>query len=383
MTYKKLVELADVESGGTPSRRIPTFWGGNIPWIKISNITSDLTCEYDETITEDGLKNSSAKIFKKGTILYTIFATLGETSILGIDAATNQAIAGITIKDQSILAKYLLYFLKSIKNKIVSAGQGVAQHNINLSILRDVNVPCPALSSQQTVIFCLDSLSEAIRREKEEMALLDSLVKSRFMEMFQFSEKSSPSICLEDLTEFVTVGIANSATQAYRESGVPMLRNQNIRENRLDDGDLVFIDEKFAEKYASKKLKHNDILITRTGYPGIACLVPEKFENCQTFTTLICRLKSDAPVTPGFLCHFINSPLGKEYVKKNQVGVAQQNFGAKQLAKMPIKVPSKELQDKFLSFAEAANKSVVIIEKEIRDYQELFDSKMQLYFGVL
>jgi hypothetical protein len=146
----------------------------------------------------------------------------------------------------------------------------------------------------------------------------------------------------------VTVGIANSATHAYAESGIPMLRNQNIKENYLDDTDLIYIKPEFAAKYESKKLKENDIIAMRTGYPGIACLVPKKYEGCQTFTTLIVRLKAEN--NPSYVCSYINSDLGKRFIEAGKVGVAQQNFGAKSLAKMPIKIAPKELQDEYADF---------------------------------
>lgn len=157
MKYK-LGELCDVVSGGTPSRAITEFWeGGTIPWIKIGNIKGKYVGEVDEYITQAGLEGSSAKILSAGTILFTIFATLGEAGILTIRACTNQAIAGITIKNQSeALTDYLYYFLKSKKSHVTSLGRGVAQNNINLSILRNFEVPIPALSMQKQIVDVLD-----------------------------------------------------------------------------------------------------------------------------------------------------------------------------------------------------------------------------------
>ena len=142
MEYKTLGEICDVVSGGTPSRSKQEYWNGDIPWIKIGNIKSKYVSEADEFITEAGLSGSSAKMLKKGTILYTIFATLGEAGVLTIDACTNQAIAGISIKDESVIDRdYLFYYLKSKKNYVNEVGRGVAQNNINMSILRGFEVP--------------------------------------------------------------------------------------------------------------------------------------------------------------------------------------------------------------------------------------------------
>ena len=97
MDTKKLSDICLIQSGGTPSRSKQEYWNnGNIPWVKISDFDGKYLSKTTEYITEQGLQGSSAKLFKKGTILYTIFATLGEVCILDIDATTNQAIAGLT-----------------------------------------------------------------------------------------------------------------------------------------------------------------------------------------------------------------------------------------------------------------------------------------------
>ena len=186
---------------------------------------------------------------------------------------------------------------------------------------------------------------------------------------------------LEDVSEFVTVGIANSATHAYANSGIVMLRNQNIKENYLDENDLIYITPEFAQKYKTKQLKANDILVIRTGYPGVACLVPSKYEGCQTFTTLIVRLKKDVGVIPQYMCHYINSKFGKKYVESEKVGVAQQNFGAKALAKMLIKVPSLSLQNQFAAFVKQTDKSKVLMVQAIKLVQILI--KLILNIGTM
>lgn len=142
---------------------------------------------------------------------------------------------------------------------------------------------------------------------------------------------------LAALCEYITVGIANSATHAYRENGVVMFRNQNIKENYLDDSDIIHIDEEFEKKYINKRLKANDLLIARTGYPGTACVVPEKYEGSQTFTTLIARLKDG--INPFYACQYINSDYGKKYILATQIGGGQKNSGAGILEELPMMLP--------------------------------------------
>ena len=117
--YKKLGEICDFISGGTPSKSKNEYWkNGNIPWIKISDFKEKYIKCSDEKITKNGLENSSAKLLKKGTILYTIFASVGKVAILDIEATTNQAIVGVNLKElnKSLFTKYSIGEKESIAN---------------------------------------------------------------------------------------------------------------------------------------------------------------------------------------------------------------------------------------------------------------------------
>ena len=142
---------------------------------------------------------------------------------------------------------------------------------------------------------------------------------------------------LKDMCQIITVGIANSATHAYTEKGIVMFRNQNIKENFLDDSDVIHINEEFEKKYLSKRIKKNDLLVARTGYPGTACVVPDKYEGAQTFTTLIARLNDG--IDPFFACQYINSSYGKKYFLSTQIGGGQKNSGAGILEEFPMMLP--------------------------------------------
>ena len=132
----------------------------------------------------------------KGTILYTIFATLGEVGVLTIDACTNQAIAGITIKNKDIIySDYLYYYLKSKKNYVKYIGRGVAQNNINMSILREFEVPIREKSEQQFIANVLDRVERIIKTRKEEIKDLDDLIKARFVAQFSYSNYTIKNLC--------------------------------------------------------------------------------------------------------------------------------------------------------------------------------------------
>ena len=293
-------------------------------------------------------------------------------------AALNQRVACLRLKTDRITKGYLFHILNSdfFEQQCVQSSKGVAQKNMSTEWLKEYEIPVYSKEKQEEITLMLDNTRSVIACRNQELLKLDELIKARFVEMFGSLKDEQ---LLGDMSEFVTVGIANSATHAYSESGIPMLRNQNIKENHLDDSDLIYIKPEFAAKHESKKLRENDIIAMRTGYPGVACLVPKKYEGCQTFTTLIIRLKPGN--NPNYVCSYINSDLGKQFIDSEKVGVAQQNVGAKSLAKMPIKIAPKELQDEYATFVKQVDKSKAVVQQALDKAQLLFDSLMQEYFG--
>jgi type I restriction enzyme, S subunit len=143
---------------------------------------------------------------------------------------------------------------------------------------------------------------------------------------------------LEELCERVTVGIATSVAEHYRPTGIPIFRNQNIRPGRLDDSDLVFISEEFAKRNEAKAIKPRDILTVRTGNVGISALVPAKYGEAQTFTTLITTTKHDR-LLPEFLCQHLNSRFGEVQFRQLTGDAGRGNLNAGEFVNYAVDVP--------------------------------------------
>lgn len=179
--------ISNIAAGGTPDRGTPKYRNGNIPWLKISDVT--LSNKYvkkaSEYITKDGLNNSSAKILKKGTILYTIFATIGEVRILDFDASCNQAIAGLNLYENEI-NDFLYLSLINLQDYMKSLSKGCAQFNINQNILKNTIIALPPLSEQQRIVNKINSL-EPLLQKYEEIEKELSKLESEFPEKLKKS----------------------------------------------------------------------------------------------------------------------------------------------------------------------------------------------------
>lgn len=185
-----------------------------------------------------------------------------------------------------------------------------------------------------------------------------------------------PVVRLADAAAKVGVGIASAATFAYRSAGVPLLRNQNIKRGAIDDSDLLYVSDEYDRAFASKRLKANDLLTTRTGYPGITCVVPERYESAQSFTTLITRPKSDV-VCSEYLCQYINSELGQRFFEQAQIGGAQKNVNAGSLREMPIPLPALSEQRSIVLVLGALDRLVEGLEAALSKKRDLKQAALQ------
>jgi len=150
---RKLPEVAHLSSGGTPSRSRSDYFGPGHPWVKIGDLTEGKVVITEEWITDAGLANSSAELLPAGTVLLAMYgASIGRTGILGVEAATNQAICAMRPRSNEINAEYLLLVLQASKETFVTAGYGGAQPNISQRYLKGVRVPVPPLEEQEEIV---------------------------------------------------------------------------------------------------------------------------------------------------------------------------------------------------------------------------------------
>ncbi len=387
MEIRTLGEICNIVSGGTPSRSKAEFWNkGTIPWIKIGDIKGKYVNESEEFITQKGIDGSSAKLLTKGTVLYTIFATLGEVSVLGIDACTNQAIAGIVIKDVSKLdTYYLYYYLKSRKAYVNSVGRGVAQNNINMSILRGYEVPLPNLFKQKEIVNILDKVSMIIDNREQELQKLDDLIKARFVELFGdavdnpmgWEKKQLQEIVTDDCT--ISYGIVQTGDD--QEEGVPVFRPVDIvnRVSKLEE--LKKTTEEISNKYKRTILKGREMLITVRANIADTCIVGDEFAGCNVGRGIVpIRTQEDIMVLE-FLKYLMDSKHLNDDIKSKAKGITLIQLNMEDLREVELIIPPLEQQKSFVEFAKQVDKSKVAVQKALEETQVLFDSLMQQYFG--
>lgn len=188
MESRPLSTLFKTASGGTPSRKNPQFYNGDIPWVKSGELGYNLITRTEEYISEDALQNSSAKVFPKDSLLLALYgATIGKMAFLGIPAATNQAVCCI-FPNAEYNMTFLYYFLLHKQKYLISQGKGGAQKNISQEILKNLPIPLISLPEQKAIVAKIEkafasadkaqtAISAALQQAKQ---LKQSILKRAF-----------------------------------------------------------------------------------------------------------------------------------------------------------------------------------------------------------
>ncbi len=157
---RRLSEIAEVSSGGTPSRANPEYWNGTIPWVTTSEVDFRTVEQTTQYISHEGLKNSAAKLLPPGTLLMALYGqgkTRGKVAILGIEGATNQACAAISLSPEAC-REYVFYCLVNQYEEIRSLSNIGNQENLSGALVRSIEVPLPCISEQRAIACVLSDL---------------------------------------------------------------------------------------------------------------------------------------------------------------------------------------------------------------------------------
>lgn len=374
---EKLENISKIQAGGTPSRTKSEYWNGNIPWLKISNLKSKFTDKATEFITEEGLKNSSTKLFEENTILYTIFATLGEVSILKIKATTNQAIAGITITNSNVSLEYIYYYLKSIKEKVINEGRGVAQNNINLSILRNIEIPIPQLQQQEKIVKVLDLSSNLIEKQKELLKNYDLFLKSKFIEMFGDPIKNPMGFKIEKLGNVIKLDAKMVHPNIPEYENLLHIGPDRIEKNT---GKLLPALTVKEEMLISKKFFFtNEYILYSKIRPYLNKVAMPNFSGlCSADMYPVKPIEEK--VNRAYLWKLLLSTYFIKYTETLPDRASIPKLNKKELVEFSFPLPPIELQNKFASIVE---KIETIKEKEkqkLKQLEDLHNSMMQKAF---
>jgi len=241
---EKLGDVCFTTSGGTPSRKIDSYYCGNIPWVKSGELDKGLITKTEEFISEEAVKKSSAKIFPKGTLLIALYgATIGKLGFLGVAAATNQAICGI-FKNEVIELQFLKYYLFNKRNKLIEQGAGGAQPNISQTILKELDVVIPPLPEQHRIVAKIEELFSSLDKGIENLKTAQAQLKTYRQAVLKWAFEGK----LTNMSESGLGGLQDDRMKAVEQEipqspnspilNSPILQSSNPENPDSDNGEL-------------------------------------------------------------------------------------------------------------------------------------------------
>ena len=234
---------------------------------------------------------------------------------------------------------------------------GTAIPYIRLGNLQEFPTPIPPLAEQQRIVDRIESLFAKLDEAKEKaQAVGDSFetrkaailhkaftgeLTAKWREEHGVRMESWHLRTIGEVCENVKVGIVIKPSQYYvpQNEGTPAFRSANVRECRIDDFNWVYLNEKGMKDNSRSIVHTGDVLVVRSGNPGTACVVPERFDGCNAIDILI-AVPNKKIIISDYLCYYTNSPLGKKTVEIGKRGIALTHFNVKGFSQMSINIPT-------------------------------------------
>ena len=385
---KKLGEVCTIERGGSPRpiQNYLTEADDGINWIKIGDATegSKHITSTKEKIKPEGMKKS--RFVHKGDFILSNSMSFGRPYILAVDGCIHDGWLVIHDNDNRFDKNYLYYYLGSpnIYTEFKRLAVGGVVNNLNSELVRNVKVCIPPLVEQEKIVAELDCLSGVIEKKKQQLKELDALAESIFYTMFGdpiTNEKGWEVSTIENVCSSIVRGPFGSALKKeyFVEPSNSTYKVYEQKHAIQKDSTIgtYYISADMFETLSRFEIKEGDIIMSCSGTIGEFYEIPAGSEK--------------GVMNQALLKYTLNKNIDKiyflyvmEWVKENfeKKGSGLQNIGSvKTIKSTNISLPNLHLQQEFATKIEAIEKQKELIKQSITETEELFNSRMDYYFG--
>lgn len=388
--------VRSIVSGGTPDTSNLAYWSDHksgIPWVAIGDMSqTDVVADTAKHITEEGRAAKNLVIHKAGTLLYSMYASVGKVSRLAIDAAINQAILAISVDPEKCTSEYLKWLLHYVTTRILEETNNNTQDNLNLQKVRNAGLLLPPLPEQSEIANFLDretAKADALAAKYER--LIELLEEKRISLITQSVTKGLhrnapmkntgaewigqiPSHWTMTRLKFissVTVGIVVDPSSYFAPEGLPFIHGNNISDGFLNLDGVKYISPADSHLNFKSRLTAGDIVCMRVGEPGRSAVVTPECEGGNCASVLLFR--KSPKFDSNWLRLFLNSA-GRTQVLREQNGTAQQVLNVSQAINIWIPLPPIDEQrsiaeqmmaaeDRFLQQMDHASRAIDLLRE--------------------
>lgn len=288
---------------------------------------------------------------------------------------------------------FLYYYFSSdeFQNVLQGKMKGGVQKHLGHQTIGDQKIPVISKENQDKIVKVLDKAQELMDKRKEQIELLDELVKSKFIEMFGHPINNPMGWKVKKLNDISTKILSGNTpkggSQVYVDDGILFLRSQNVWKNKLELDDVAYIDQETHAKMSKSSLKNRDILMTKTGRINTensslgraAMYVGEDDSANINGHVYLIRLKQD--IINEFVLFILTTNEYRDYIRRICVGgIDKRQINKEHLEEFPIIFPPTELQNEFVDLVKQVDKLKFEMEKSLKDLEDNFNALMQKAF---
>ncbi|WP_416432776.1 restriction endonuclease subunit S [Lactococcus cremoris] len=385
---RKLGELSNIVGGGTPSTSNSEYWDGDIDWYAPAEIGEQrYVSKSKKTITELGLKKSSARILPVGTVLFTSRAGIGNTAILGKEATTNQGFQSI-VPNPNKLDSYFIYSrTNELKRYGEVTGAGSTFVEISGKQMSKMSIMVPELSEQKKIGSFFEQLDNTIALHQRKLDLLKEQKKGYLQKMFPKNGAKVPELRfagfaddweerkLGELSNIVGGGTPSTSNPEYWDGDIDWYAPAEIGEQSYVSKSKKTITELGLKKSSARILPVGTVLFTsRAGIGNTAILGKEATTN-QGFQSIV----PDQNKLDSYFIYSRTNEL-KRYGEVTGAGSTFVEVSGKQMSKMSIMIPELSEQKKIGSFFKQLDNTIALHQRKLDLLKEQKKGYLQKMF---
>lgn len=378
MEKKRLGDICEIVTGATPKTNIKEFWDGDINWITPAELTEDtyIINESLRKITTEGVEKTGLKSFPKGTVILSSRAPIGKVAIAGYEMYCNQGFKNLICSKQ-INNRFLYWYLKGHKEYLNSLGRGATFKEISKEIVENIEICLPTLEKQEKYADILEQCNGIIQIKKGQLRKLETLVKSRFIELFgdlKTNSKGWQIVGFKDCADIDTNMVHDfEGYEDYPHIGIDSIEKETgrligyrtIAEDGIISGKYLFT----PEHIIYSKIRPNLNKVAMPDFDGLC--------SADAYPILV----KEGICNREYFGYTLRSQYFLDYILafSNRTNLPKVNKS--QVEGFVLPLPPIELQNQFSDFVVSTDKSKSKIQKSSEETQLLFDSLMQKYFG--
>ena len=355
MKKVKLGEVCEIRIGKTPNRSQTLYWGGDYPWLSISDMKGKILCTTKEKITQEAVQKEKMQIVSKGTVVMSFKLSIGKVGILAENMYTNEAIANFVVKNNKMLFNEYLYYALQGMNFDSLTDRAVMGKTLNKAKLNNLSIVYNEPFMQQQIVLRLDGVNKLIESRKQQLSELSKLVKSRFNEIFGdpvLNEMGWEKHALKEFGIWKSGGTPKRNEEKYFRGRIPWITSGELEHKYIDDS-FEKITEKAIESSSAKIIEKGSLLLGMYDTAGLKSSINTKVMSCNQ---AIAFAKLDDKITNTIYVYYVIQNL-RSMLLNQQRGVRQKNFNLSMIKNISIPLPPLSLQNEFADFVAQVDKS--------------------------